>query len=454
MADHPQRESQPRILPEQPVDRLIAPIVRFLHVQTASGVVLLVFAAAALILANSAAAPDFHRLWETPIAFTIGGFQLSHTLREWINDGLMVIFFFVIGLEVKRELVQGELRDARRAALPIAAAAGGMLVPALIYLALQAGQPGERGWGIPMATDIAFVVGCMALLGPRVPHGLRIMLLSLAIADDIGAIMVIAIGYTEEIHWNALLFGLGGLGMTFVFARLGVRSFLIYTILGVLVWLGFHKSGIHATIAGVILGLMTPARSWLGDRPLDEIADWVRGLFGGDESGPSAAKVRHYQQIARETVSPLEYLETALHPWVAFLIMPVFAVANAGVAVHLGHLTAPVAVAVALGLLVGKPVGIVLLSWLAVKLGLARLPDRVTWPAMVGGGCLAGIGFTMALFIAGLAFEEQPVLLDNAKIGILTGSVLSAMLGMIMLRLTLPQESESPSASSQKVSAE
>jgi NhaA family Na+:H+ antiporter len=418
-------------LPEEPIDRLVGPFARFLHVEAASGIVLLLFTAAALALANSPLADGFLGIWKTPLGFELGDFQVRHSLKHWINDGLMAVFFFVIGLEVKREIVLGELRDARRAALPIAAAIGGMVAPAAIYLSLQAGQPAEAGWGIPMATDIAFVVGCMAVLGSRIPHSLRVLLLSLAIADDIGAILVIAIGYTETIHWG---WGVAGIAGVSALARLGVRSFGIYTVLGAGIWFAFHESGIHATIAGVAIGLMTPARSYLSEtlfgQMLDRATQVVQG--GGFESlSDRAGRVRRFQKATREMISPLEYLESFLHPWVGFVIMPLFAFANAGVPFVLSDLGDPVAVAVGVSLVIGKPLGIVAVSFLAVRLGLARLPEGVGWGALAGGGLLAGIGFTMALFIAGLALDEPA--LNAAKVGILAGSTVAAVAGVGML---------------------
>jgi NhaA family Na+:H+ antiporter len=418
-------------LPEEPIDRLVGPFARFLHVEAASGIALLLCTLAALALANSSAGDGFAGIWKTPLGFELGDFQLSHSLKHWINDGLMAVFFFVIGLEVKREIALGELRDARRAALPIAAALGGMLAPAAIYLALQSGRPAEAGWGIPMATDIAFVVGCMAVLGSRIPHGLRVLLLSLAIADDIGAILVIAIGYTATIHWGALAWGVAGIAGVSALARLGVRSFGIYTLLGAGIWFAFHESGIHATIAGVAIGLMTPARSYLSEtlfgQVLDRATEIVRG--GGFESlSDRAGRVRRFQRAARETISPLEYLESVLHPWVGFAIMPLFAFANAGVRFELSDLGDPVAVAVGVSLVIGKPLGIVAASFAAVRLGLARLPEGVGWGTLAGGGMLAGIGFTMALFIAGLALEGPA--LNAAKVGILAGSALAAVAGV------------------------
>ncbi len=419
---------QPVELPQEPIDRLIAPLERFLHVEAAGGVVLLACTAAALALANSPAAEAVHHFWQTAVGIEIGPFQMRHSLEHWINDGLMVLFFFVVGLEVKRELVLGELRDPRRASLPLIAALGGMLVPAGIYLTFQAGQPAERGWGIPMATDIAFVVGCMAVLGPRIPAGLRIMLLSLAIADDIGAILVIAVGYSAGIHTGALLLAVLGVGVVVALQRLGVRSFLAYTVTGVFVWVALHHSGIHATLAGVALGLMTPARPYLGDGVLTQLLQRV--------GRPRTADVRTLQRVTRELVSPLEYLEATLHPWVGFVIMPLFALANAGVVVEPGAVRSPVALAVATGLVLGKPIGIVTFSWVAVRMGLARLPDGTGWGALTGGGLLCGIGFTMALFIAGLALAGQT--LDAAKVGILGSSAVAALAGMATLLVTLP----------------
>jgi NhaA family Na+:H+ antiporter len=252
--------SPSRGLPREPIARLTEPIERFMHVESASGVVLLVATVTALALANSGFSEAFLGFWKTPLGFEIGSFQMRHSLAHWINDGLMAIFFFVIGLEVKREIVHGELGDPRQAVLPIAAAVGGMVVPAVIYLTLQGDGPAASGWGIPMATDIAFVVGCLALFGPRVPRGLRVLLLTVAIVDDIGAILVIAVAYTDTIGWGALAAGLVGIGAIGVLSRLGVRGFGMYGLLGLGVWLAFHESGVHATIAGVILGLMTPAR--------------------------------------------------------------------------------------------------------------------------------------------------------------------------------------------------
>jgi NhaA family Na+:H+ antiporter len=421
-------------LPTQPLQRFVKPIARFLHVESTSGIVLLAVTAVALLLANSPLSEQFLAVWRTPVGLRVGSVEFVHSLRHWINDGLMAIFFFVVGLEVKREMVVGELRELRLAALPIAAALGGMVLPALVYLLFQGGQPAARGWGIPMATDIAFVVGCLAILGPRVPHGLRVMLLSLAIADDVGAILVIAAGYTAEVRLLPLAGAAAGVALTLLLTRAGVRSLLVYVPIGAAVWLGFHESGVHATMAGVIMGLITPARPLFGRRLLAGFVEAAGAFLKGDDWQDSRRRYHltvSLRRAARETVAPLERIETALHPWVSYVIMPLFAVANAGVTLKPAGFTDPVAVAVIAGLALGKPIGIFLFSALAVKTGLARLPEGVGWRMLFAGGVLAGIGFTMSLFIAGLALEGS--LLEAAKVGILTGSFGCAILGIVLL---------------------
>jgi NhaA family Na+:H+ antiporter len=420
-------------LPREPIDAVAGPLVRFMNVQASSGVVLLAATIVALALANSPLAEQFAHFWETPVSLGWGDQVLELSLLHWINDALMVIFFFIVGLEVKRELVHGELREVRKAMLPIAAAIGGMVVPSAIYLALMLGKEGQHGWGIPMATDIAFVVGCMALFASRIPHGLRVMLLTLAIVDDIGAILVIAIGYTRDVDLVALLLAFGMMGVVSIAARLGVRSMLVYVVFGVLMWFFFHESGVHATIGGVILGLMTPAKAYLSEGRFGEFVREVHEFFEGDWEAESnkVTEVLHLRKSVRETVAPSEFLETALNPWVAFAVMPIFALANAGVTASAEELQSPVAVAVVAGLVLGKPLGIVLASWLSVRSGLAHLPQGVGWPLMIGGGCLGGIGFTMSLFLANLALDGP--LLPAAKIGVLVGSALSGALGIVLL---------------------
>lgn len=427
-------------LPRQPIDRWLRPLARYLHVEATSGIVLVFCTAIALLAANSNAAQQYLAFWETDITLGFGDFQFHHSLHHIINDGVMAIFFFVIGLEVKRELVHGSLSDLKQASLPIAAAIGGMIIPAGLYLTMQYGEPGMRGWGIPMATDIAFVVGCLAILGPRVPHSLRILLLSLAIVDDIGAILVIAIGYTESLDVGFLLLAVMAIVVVHLMSRVGVRRFPPYIAVGAVAWISLHESGVHATLIGVILGLMTPAKSVLVPEQFRVYLHEKEAEFRGGHWAKRkrrAEMVQEVQRLTRETVSPLEYLEMTLHPWSAYVIMPIFALANAGVVIELRNLGDSVAIAVMLGLIVGKPLGIVLFSWFVIRTGLAELPHGVSWPVLISGSFLAGIGFTMALFIDGLAFGADG--LNTAKTGVIVGSAVSAMLGMTLLLWTMPQ---------------
>jgi NhaA family Na+:H+ antiporter len=415
------------------------PFARFLRLEAASGVVLLACTALALYLANSRWAQAYDDFWHVHVSLHVGPWNLDHSLAHWVNDGLMAIFFFVVGLEIKREVVNGELREWRKAALPVMAALGGMLCPAAIYFALQHGTPGERGWGIPMATDIAFVVGFLAILGKRVPLGLKILLLALAIADDIGAVLVIAVFYTSDISFVAL--GAAGVALAWIMVMklVGVRSVAAYVVMGIGVWFAFLASGVHPTVAGVVLGLMTPARSWVHANILRQVVDNAHARLHESPDWKDApdreALLAELATAAREATSPLERLEHVLHPWVAFGIMPIFALANAGVALDTAQLVHPVALAVALGLVLGKPLGILLFSWLAVRIGLARLPTNVNWTVMLGASCLAGIGFTMSLFVASLSLGDD--LLAAGKVGTLAGSVISAVLGCSILFFSL-----------------
>ena len=410
--------------------RLLAPFARFLKIESSSGLLLLACAIASLILANSGLSAAFFSIWQTRVGFEVGGYELNKPLLLWINDGLMTLFFVVVGLEIKREIVSGELSTLRKAALPVVAAVGGMVVPAMVYLALQWREPTVAGWGIPMATDIAFVVGFLALLGPRVPHGLKVMLLSLAIADDIGAVVVIALAYSADLSVAALAVGGGGFGLILAMRWVGVQWIPAYAVVGAVIWLAILKSGIHPTVAGVVLGLLTPSRPWLRYRmPVNVVADLFKQL--GGHRGEADIETRPAAN------SPIERLLTVLHPWVAFVVMPVFALANAAVSIDLAGIGRPVVFAVAAGLVLGKPIGIVLFSLAAVKLRLAQFPAGVNAKVLVGAGCLAGIGFTMSLFIAGLALHDTH--LNEAKIGILIGSALSAMLGCFLLVQFLPR---------------
>lgn len=434
MSEDQQGNAEFTRLPKELLDRLTKPFARFLAIEAAAGAILLLFTVAALVLSNSPWAHSFLSAWETQIGFQVGTWELARSLRDWINDGLMTLFFFLVSLELKRELVLGELRNPRMAALSISAALGGMLVPAALYLMIQAGQPGQHGWGTVMATDTAFVIGCLALLGSRIPQKLRVFMLSLAIVDDIGAILIVAIGYSSHISWHALALAALGIAVVRAIAALGFRGFPIYFLMGAFIWVAVDASGVHATVTGVILGLMTPARRWVSDDRLYAILKQVIAHPVSDE-GSSSTKNRETLQVAevaaRETLSPVERLEIALHPWVGFVIMPLFAFANAGVPISMDNLGGPVTIAIFVGFAVGKPVGVLSFSWLAVRSGIAIRPPELSWWSLAGGGMLAGIGFTMALFIANLAFSES--LIGSAKLGILLASVVSAVAGLALL---------------------
>ncbi|WP_436642623.1 Na+/H+ antiporter NhaA [Microbaculum sp. FT89] len=421
-------------LPHELADRFTVPFARFLKVEAATGLLLLLAATAGMALANSPWSGPFLAFWETPIGLHFGPWDFSRSLQHWINDGLMTFFFFVIALELKRELVLGELRHPRLAALPLAGAVGGMLVPVFLYLAFMTGKPGAHGWGTVMATDTAFVIGCLALFGNRIPPSLRLFLLSLAIFDDVGAILVVAVGYGEALNWGALGLGIAGLAVVAASARVGIRSIPLYFLFGGIIWLFIDASGIHATVAGVVLGLMTPTRAWVSDARLRGILERVLSYPVGEHwSGDNADRrdLRRAGIAVTESLSPVERLELMLHPWAGFVIMPIFALANAGVSISAADMGQSVSVAIFVGLVLGKPIGVLAFSWLAARIGLATKVPDLSWRFMTAGAFLTGIGFTMAVFIAGLAYS--PAMIDAAKIGILFGSVISAALGLSML---------------------
>lgn len=421
------------------------PIDRFLSIEASSGILLVVAAAVALVWANSPWVQQYRDLWSTLVGFTVGDFSFARSLEWVVNDVLMVIFFFVVGLEIRREVYQGELSEWRRAALPLAAALGGMIVPAGIYLAIAGGPATHSGWGVPMATDIAFAVGILTLLGSRVPTALRVLLLAVAVIDDVGAILVIAIFYSDGVMTSGLLVAGAGLIGVFLMQRFGVRSKLAYCIPGVVVWAGIYAAGVHPTIAGVIVGLATPIKAWLGpDGFVQSVRQDLASLDVPQSASFSSHKVattlRQVGAAKREALSPVESLIEGLHPWVAYGIMPIFALANAGVTFSGGSL-APTAwhviFGIVAGLVIGKPLGVLAASWLTLRLGITKLPAGVTTRHLLVLGVVAGIGFTMSLFIAPLAFSD-PSLLEAGKLGVFAGSLVACILGLVLGRALLP----------------
>jgi NhaA family Na+:H+ antiporter len=423
----------------RPVPRLVLqPLQTFLRTEEASGILLLAAAVAALLWANSPWRASYDALWHTQLTIGLGPWSLAEDLQHWVNDALMALFFLVVGLEIKRELTTGEFREPKAAALPAIAALGGMIVPALLYLAInRSGEP-ARGWGIPMATDIAFALGVLAIVGRGLPTALKTFLLALAIVDDIGAILVIAIFYSGSISPGPLLAAAGLLVLILVLQRLQVRWTAVYVLLGVGVWLATFQSGIHATIAGVALGLTTPAVPFQRPRAVSLEAHRVADDTVDDPVPPDADAHQwlHLAGLTREAVSPLARLEHLLHPWTSYLIIPVFALANAGVSITSSSLreavTSGVTLGVVAGLVVGKTIGVTVFTWLATKTGITRLPEDVGWGQLVGVAALAGIGFTVSLFITSLAFQTQAIQ-DTAKVGILAASLLAGLLGALFL---------------------
>jgi NhaA family Na+:H+ antiporter len=411
--------------------RTLPPVVRrFIETEAAGGLVLVIAAVVALAWANSPWRDTYTTIWESRVVLRVGAFGFNGDLHGFVNEALMTIFFLVVGLEIKRELVTGDLRDVRVAALPAIAAVGGMVVPAAIYLVVNAGHVGADGWGIPMATDIAFAVGVLALLGSRVPPPLKLFLLSLAIVDDIGAIVVIAVFYSAGLSATALVVAGSAVLVTVLLRLARVQWLPVYVVVGAICWLATYESGIHATIAGVVFGLLTPARPIA---PAKLAQAWSRDL--SDE--PTADELRTLAVIASESVSPAERVQHALHPVTSFVIVPVFALANAGVELRGSAFDARgawrIAIGVALGLVVGKLVGICGAVWLAVRTGVAPMPSDVKWPAVAGTAAVAGIGFTVSLFVTDLAFTT-PALADAAKLAILLASAVAALVGIVLLR--------------------
>ena len=432
----------------RPIEKFVRPFQTFAARESSGGILLLLATLVALLWANSPWAHSYFALWHTTVTLGFGAHAIAHDLHFWVNDALMALFFFVVGLEIKREFLVGELASPRQAALPIVAALGGILVPAAIYSLLNARGPGARGWGIPMATDIAFVIGVMALLGSRVPASLKVFLTALAIVDDIAAVLVIALFYTGQIFVGAL--GIAALCLIALAAanRLGVRHPMPYALLGLLLWISVLQSGVHATIAGVLLALTIPSRTELNPDEFLHHGRTVLDYFERTAQREKTVMNDEEQQAAIEALEssceqvqpPLHRLEHALHPPVTFFVMPVFALANAGLVFDertLLSVAQPIPLGVVLGLLLGKPVGITLASWLAVRLRLGVLPEGSKWLQVHGAGWLGGIGFTMSIFVAGLAFKEE-ALLNMAKLGIFTASLLAGIVGSVLLLRSQP----------------
>jgi len=409
-------------------------------------ILLIACTALAITVANSGWSDAWSHLWHTTFSIQVGEVGLEKSLAHWLSDGLMVVFFFFVGLEIKHEVLDGELQSMRQAILPIAAALGGMIAPAGIYAVtvwLHGNAAAARGWGIPMATDIAFALGVLALLGKRVPPGLKVFLATLAIADDLGAVLVIAVFYTKQITWGYLALGALVLGVSWLCNRLGVRRTWPYVVFGLLIWATFLQSGVHATIAGVALAMTVPAR-----RALDEREFSRRGRLLLDEFDATAdptprtnaaqlVTVHELAEHAQAVQAPLQRMVHGLHPFVGHFVVPVFALANAGVVVGeavgdtIRHAAAQ---GVFLGLLLGKPVGVLLASWLACRLFGSSLPANTTWRHVTGASFLAGIGFTMSLFLNGLAFPGEPASLDAAKLAVLAASLCAGVIGFAILR--------------------
>jgi NhaA family Na+:H+ antiporter len=428
--------------------RIVRPLQEFLSTATASGTMLLLAAVVALVWANSPWGDAYEGFWSTPAEFRLGTWAIGDDLRHWVNDGLMTLFFLVVGLEIKREFQTGELQDRRAAALPVVAAIGGMIVPALIYVSLNAGGRGSSGWGIPMATDIAFALGVLVLAARHAPAGLKPFILTLAIVDDIGAILVIVLFYAGGVSLGFLAAAAALCGLMLLLQRAGVRATSAFVGLGSLVWLATYESGVHPAIAGVVLGLLAPAESYQRPRAVSAEARRTADQTMDHPEPPDAdaGQWLRLASLSREAVSPLARTEHALLPWTSFVIIPLFALANAGVRLSGEQVSAAstsrVTLGVVFGLVIGKVVGVSGAAALAVALRVARFPSGVRPPHLIGASAVAGIGFTVSLFMAELAFDDEP-LIAEAKVGILAASVLAGALGWIVLRLSPAAEDAS-----------
>ena len=439
--------------PQAQLRRFVHPVQEFIDTESAGGIVLGAAALLAIVWANSPWSDSYHDLLGSLLVVDLAFFRVDQPLHFWVNDVAMVVFFFLVGMEIKRELVVGELRSLRRVVVPLSAALGGMLVPIGFFLLVVRGTEASTGWGVPMATDIAFALGVVALLGRRISTQLKVLLLAVAIFDDLGAVMVIAVFYTDVVEVVPLLIGVTLLGMVPVLSRLGVRKMTVYVLVGVAAWAAVLESGVHPTVVGVAMGLLTPWRSWYSsadfpgkaDRMLERLSEAVDAPSDSHAHEQRTEALLELSEISRETVAPLDRLERELHPWVAFAIVPVFAWANAGVSLGGGvigdALSSSLTWAIAAGLILGKPIGLFVGYAIAVRLGGERSAS-ITWRGVIGIGMLAGIGFTIALFVAELAFDDE-ALLTQAKVGILTASLVSGMAGyLVLLGMHSPPEGD------------
>lgn len=427
------------------------PINQFIKLETSSSIILFTATIAALLLANSPLSYDFLEFWKNYITFSLPGFELSKPIYKWINDGLMAIFFFLIGLEIKREILSGELSHVKKASLPFFAAIGGMIIPAVLFTVLNLGNAGGEGWGIPMAADIAFSLGILTLLGNRVPNGIKVFLMAFAIIDDLGAVLVIAFFYSSNLIWSNIFIGLGIVAVLIILARLEYYSKYLFFIAGIIVWILFLKSGIHATIAGVLMALTVPLRRKTDTRSfyergkelLDDFLDECKSQGKGEKSVLTSKQmhsIEELEELTENTTSPLQHSEHALHGWVSYLIMPVFAFANAGVAFSFsGDTNLALSTNIAISMIVGNFIGIFSFSWLSIKLNIAELPKNVNFKQLAGVSFLGGLGFTMSLFINNLAYTDA-ALIDSAKMGILLGSLIAGTLGYFTIRFTVKKK--------------
>jgi len=431
------------VIPKSPFEKIIAPVSRFIHLEYTGGIVLFLSVLVAIIWANSPFHESYHHLWDIKFSIGFDEYVLNKPLHIWINDGLMALFFFVIGLELKREFMEGELSTLKKASLPMMAALGGMLVPAAIFFCINKGLASEHGWGIPMATDIAFALALLSMAGKHIPASVKVFLSALAVADDLGAVLVIAFFYTSNLNFVPL--GIAAVFLLVLIAgnKSGIRSSAFYLIIGIAVWIGFLLSGVHATIAGVLVAFTIPAVTKINE---DNFSINLRKLsFDFEKEIPNDGSlttpeqhrtIEQVKSLALAAETPLQKIEYALHPWVAFVIMPLFALANAGIVIGADFFSAlinPVSIGVISGLIIGKFAGVLLFTWLMVKTGLAQLPDQANFKHITGVALLAGVGFTMSLFISNLAFEN-PEFIAQAKYGILIASLIAGVLGITMLK--------------------